>query len=296
MQKIIPFIWFEDKVEEIANWYVSIFPNSKIISTSVLPDTPSGEAKIVSLSLNGTEFQFMAAGPLANRNPSFSYMVACQTVEEVENLWSLLSSDATIMMPLAEYPFSQKYGWLKDQYGVSWQIMHDGGMSEVQRITPCLMFVGEVYGRAEEAMNLYCSLFGGELMPGHISRYIANQLPDQEGKINYARFQIKDQQFVIMESAHEHQFNFNEMQSLVVRCEDQKEMDEIWDKLSFDPKSEQCGWLKDKYGVSWQMTSYKIEEMMTKGSKEQLQRVVKAFLPMKKPDLEMIEKAFNGEV
>ncbi len=294
MQKIIPFIWFEDQAKEVASWYISIFPNSHIISETVLPGTPSGDAYFVTLSLNGTEFQLSSTGPLFDRNPSFSYMVACQTVEEVEKIWNELSAGATVMMPLEKYPFSEKYGWLKDKYGVSWQVMHDGGM-EVQRITPCLMFVGDVYGRAEEAMNLYCSVFNGKVLPGHISRYTADQAPDIEGKINYARFEMYGQEFVIMESALEHDFKFNEMQSLVVRSENQAEMDKVWDALSYHKEAEQCGWLKDKYGVSWQMVTYRMEEMMTTGTKEQLQRVVQAFLPMKRLNIAEIEKAFDGE-
>ena len=296
MQKLIPFIWFEDQASKAADFYVSIFPDSKIISKAVLPNTPSGDTEIISLNLSGTEFQFMSAGNLADRNPSFSYMVICKTADEVENLWNLLLDGATIMMPLDTYPFSQKYGWLKDKYGVSWQIMYDGGMMNIQKITPCFLFVGDVYGKAEEAMNFYCSIFGGSSLPGHLSRYTADQAPDIEGKLNYARFQINGQEFVIMESAHGHKFGFNEMQSIVVRCNDQKEMDAIWEKLSFYPDSEQCGWLKDKYGISWQMSTARMEEMMTQGTPEQLDRIVKAFLPMKKLDLEIIERAFKGDL
>lgn len=295
MQKIIPFIWFENQAKEVAERYVSIFPNSRIISETVLPGTPSGDAYFVTLSLNGTEFQFSSTGPLADRNPSFSYMVACKSVEEVEKFWNELSSGADILMPLDAYPFSKKYGWLKDKYGVSWQIMHDDGGEVIQTITPCLMFTGVSYGKAEEAMNLYCSLFNGKVLPGHISRYTNDQAPEVEGSIQYARFEIGGQEFVVMESALEHGFHFNEMQSLVVRSEDQKEMDRVWDALSADPQAEQCGWLKDAYGISWQMVTYRMEEMMTTGTKQQLERIVQAFLPMKRLDVAVIEKAFRGD-
>lgn len=294
MQKIIPFIWFENQAREAVDLYVSVFPNSKIISSTVLPDTPSGDAEVISFVLNGTEFQCMNAGALKDRNPSFSYMVTCKTEQEVEMLWNALLEGAETMMSLDTYPFSKKYGWLKDRYGVSWQIMHDGGV-EVQRITPCLLFVGDVCGKAEEAMRMYCDIFGGVLLPDHISRYTADQAPDVEGTLNYARFQINGQEFVFMDSAHNHKFRFNEMQSFAVRCADQTEMDTIWEKLSFVPESEQCGWLQDRFGVSWQMTTYRMEEMMTQGTREQLARVTQAFLPMKKLDLEVIEKAFRGE-
>lgn len=293
MQKIIPFIWFEDQAREAGDYYVSIFPNSRIISTSVLTGTPSGDTDIVSLSLNGLEFQFMSAGKLADRNPSFSYMVACKTSEEVDRLWFALIKGAEVLMPLDVYPFSKKYGWLKDKFGVSWQIMHDGGM-DVQRITPSLLFVGRVCGRAEEAMNLYCSIFNGEILPGSISRYGENQTPDKAGTLNYARFQMAGQEFVVMDSAQNHKFEFNEMQSFVARSVSQEEMDNVWDKLSYVPSAEQCGWLKDKFGLSWQMTTYSMEEMITTGTPAQIERIVQAFLPMKRLDINKIEQAFNG--
>ncbi len=293
MQQIIPFIWFEDQAQKAAAWYVTIFPNSHIISEITLPGTPSGDAYIATLTLNGTEFQFMSGGKLADRNPSFSYMVACKTAEEVDKLWASLADGADVLMPLDTYPFSKRYGWLKDKFGVSWQIMHDGGM-DVQRITPSLLFVGDACGKAEEAMKLYCSLFGGDVMPGHISRYGANQAPDKEGTLNYARFKIGDQEFVVMDSAADHKFKFNEMQSLVARSKDQAEMDHFWDALTYVPEAEQCGWLKDKFGVSWQMVSYDMEKMMTTATPEQLARIVQAFLPMKRLDIKKIEQAFEG--
>lgn len=293
MQKIIPFIWFEDQAQDAAAWYVSLFPQSRILSSTTLPGTPSGDTQIVTMSLWGTEFQCMSAGQHSLRNPSFSYMVACSTEAEVEELWGALSVGAEILLPLEEYPFSRRYGWLKDKYGVSWQIMHDGGMP-VQRIAPCLLFVGDVCGRAEAAMTKYCSLFpGSALLPGHLSRYGDDQPPNVAGTLDYARFTLTGLEVVVMDSALDHKFAFNEMQSLVVRCTDQAEMDFLWEKLSHVPAAEQCGWLKDEFGVSWQMSSAKIEEYMNHGTREQIERMVQAFLPMKKLDMAKIEEAYR---
>ncbi|MCT4784622.1 VOC family protein, partial [Exiguobacterium himgiriensis] len=127
-QSIIPCIWFDGDVEQIAEWYVSIFPDSFVDYTTTLTDTPAGETTIVTLSLAGQFFQLLGAGPLKDRNPSISYMVTFPTTEEVETLWHKLADGADVLMPLDTYDFSERYGWLKDKYGVSWQIMHSGGM------------------------------------------------------------------------------------------------------------------------------------------------------------------------
>jgi len=296
MQKIIPFIWFETQALEAAQWYLKIFPESKIISNVKLPETPSGEANALTLNLWGLEIQFLSAGKFFERNPSFSYIVACSTIEEVDNFWNRLSIGAEVLMPLGEYPFSKRYGWLKDQFGVSWQIMFD--TRKIQKITPSLMFTQEYAGKAEAAMNYYCEMFKAYgkkagILEGHFARWGANQPPEKEGTISYARFHLDGNELVVMDSANKHDFKFNEMQTLVVSCEDQKEIDYFWKKISFVPEAEQCGWAKDQFGVSWQVVPRVMEEMMVKSTPEQMKRVVKAFLPMKKFDLKKLEEAYR---
>jgi predicted 3-demethylubiquinone-9 3-methyltransferase (glyoxalase superfamily) len=97
-----------------------------------------------------------------------------------------------------------------------------------------------------------------------------------------------------MDSARMHDFGFNEAVSLIVNCKDQEEIDYYWEKLSAVPEAEQCGWLKDKYGVSWQVTPVEMDEMMRKGSKEQVARVTQAFLKMKKFDVAELRRAYDG--
>lgn len=150
MKPITPHLWFDKEAKEAAEYYVSIFPNSKINSVQTLHDTPSGDCDIVSFELNGQPFRAISAGPV---------------------------------------------------------------------------------------------------------------------------------------------FKFNEAVSFMVYCEDQKEIDYYWDKLSAEPNSEQCGWCKDKFGLSWQVVPTALDEMMSKGTPEQIDRVTQAFLKMKKFDLAELEKA-----
>lgn len=291
-QLIIPCIWFESDVEAIAEWYVSKFPDSFIDYTTKLMDTPSGETTIVTVSLSGQFFQLLGAGPLKERNPSISYMVTFPTSEEVDTLWSELSEGAEVLMPLDTYDFSERYGWLKDKHGVSWQIMHSGGM-DIQTVTPCFLFVGDVFGRAEAAMHDWISIFPDSyVLEDHMIRYGTTDGPELKGKLNYARFVLSGREFVTMDSTENHQFAFNEMQSLIAFCESQAEIDDYWAKLSAVPEAEQCGWLKDRYGVSWQIVPWEMEEMLTTGTKEQLARITEAFLPMKKIDVKALRNVY----
>jgi predicted 3-demethylubiquinone-9 3-methyltransferase (glyoxalase superfamily) len=97
-----------------------------------------------------------------------------------------------------------------------------------------------------------------------------------------------------MDSAREHNFAFNEAISLIVKCETQAEIDYYWEKLSAVPEAEQCGWCKDQFGVSWQITPTIMDEMMQSGTEEQIARLTQAFLPMKKFDIAALQKAFDA--
>jgi predicted 3-demethylubiquinone-9 3-methyltransferase (glyoxalase superfamily) len=150
-----------------------------------------------------------------------------------------------------------------------------------------------VCGKAEEATNFYLSVFKNSKR-GIIARYPKGMEPDKEGTIMFTDFLIEDQWFAAMDSAREHKFNFNEAISLMVSCDNQKEIDYYWEKLSAVPEAEQCGWLKDRYGFSWQIVPAAMDEMMTKGTPEQVARVTQAFLPMKKLVIADLEKAYRA--
>jgi predicted 3-demethylubiquinone-9 3-methyltransferase (glyoxalase superfamily) len=119
--------------------------------------------------------------------------------------------------------------------------------------------------------------------------------PDKEGTVMFSDFSLHGQWFVAMDSAHKHEFQFNEGVSFMVNCDTQEEIDYFWEKLSAEPKFEQCGWIKDKYGVSWQIVPAKLEQMFQSGTPEQVDRMTQAFLPMKKLDIAALERAYAGE-
>jgi predicted 3-demethylubiquinone-9 3-methyltransferase (glyoxalase superfamily) len=298
MQKIVPHLWFDTQAGEAAEFYVSAFgEDSKITGRSKLHDTPSGEVETVKFDLLGCSFMAISAGPMFTFNPSISFFVQIEPVEEVDRIWNELINGGQVMMPLDTYPWSERYGWLQDRYGITWQISlgkkeDTGG----QTITPCLMYTGDMYGRAEEAIKQYTSLFRNSEVEG-ILRFGKDEAPDKEGNVKHAQFRLEGQNFMIMESAHDHGFSFNEAISLMVNCDTQEEIDYYWEKLKAggDPDALQCGWLKDRFGVSWQVAPRLLGEMISKGTREQVDRVTQTFLPMKKLDLNKLREAYQHQ-
>lgn len=296
MQKIVPHLWFDTQAKEAANFYVSAFgKDSEITGINTLHDTPSGDVDTVTFQLAGSSFMAISAGPTFTVNPSISFFVQIEPVEEVDRLWHVLNKDGQVLMPLDKYPWSERYGWLQDKFGLSWQISlgnkeDTGG----QIIIPCLMYTGDVYGRAEEAIKQYTSIFKNSDVEG-ILRYGNDENPDKEGFVKHAQITIEGQTFMLMESAHDHQFSFNEAISLMVNCDTQEEIDYYWDRLKEggDPSAQQCGWLKDRFGVSWQVAPRLLEEMIRNGTRDQVQRVTQTFLPMKKLDILALQKAYK---
>lgn len=297
MQKITPFLWFDNQAEEAVNFYTSIFNNSKIgnlaryneESAKVSGRAP-GSVMVASFQLEGDEFTALNGGPIFKFNHSISFYVRCKTTTEIDELWGKLSHEGKTLMALNKYPFSEKYGWVQDKYGVSWQLILGNNQ---QKIAPCLMFAGIQQGRTEEAINFYVSLF----KESHItmSAYYENVEPELEGKIIHAEFLLNGQAFIAMDSAIKMPFTFNEAFSFVINCNSQEEVDHYWEHLAEggDEKAQQCGWLKDKFGVSWQIVPKALIEMMSDKDAVKAKRVTQAMLKMKKIDINVLKEAYD---
>ena len=301
MQKIIPHLWFDKEAKEAAEFYTSLFPDSEITNVTTLHDTPSGDADTVSFRLWGYNFMAISAGPLFKFNPSISFMVNFDPSQDpdartrIDEIWEKLAEGGQVLMAIDKYPFSERYGWIQDKYGVSWQLIFTNPEGEERPvIVPSLLFVGDLVGKAEEATDFYLSVFENSKR-GALARYPAGMEPDKEGTLMFTDFMLESQWFAAMDSARQHNFSFNEAISLMVRCEDQGEIDYYWEKLSAVPEAEQCGWLKDKYGVSWQIVPVAMEEMFKDGDADKITRVTQAFLKMKKFDMAKLQEAAEGE-
>jgi predicted 3-demethylubiquinone-9 3-methyltransferase (glyoxalase superfamily) len=298
MQKITPCLWFDSNTEEAVSFYTSVFKNSKVGKTAYYDEAAAkvsgqkaGSVLTVEFQLEGYDFLALNGGPAFKFTPSISFSVNCETEEEIDGMWKKLSEGGKVLMEFQKYPFSEKYGWCEDRYGVSWQLSL--GKSP-QKITPSLLFTQDKAGKVEEAINFYTSLFENSKVET-IARYEKDDF-DKEGMIKYSLFTMSGEYFTAMESTLQHEFTFNEAISLSVDCADQEEVDTLWNKLIADGGEEsQCGWLKDKYGVSWQIVPKQLVEYLSDPDREKARRVMQAMLAMKKISVEDLQKAYEGK-
>ncbi len=292
-QKIVTHLWYDKEAKEATAFYVSLFPDSKVTNVTTLTGTPSGDADIVSFTLAGQEFMAISAGPIFKLNPSISMFAVFNSEKEIEATWNKLIKGGKALMEYDTYPWAKKYGWLQDKYGLSWQLSWSDNHKMEQKITPLLMFTRGVAGKAKEAIDFYTSIFPNSKT--EMAMNYGKGEGDNEEFIKHARFTLDGVNFMAMDSSGPHEFGFNEAISFMVKCDDQKEIDYYWGKMSAVPDSEQCGWLKDKFGVSWQIVPRVMDEMMTNGDKEKVGRVTEAFLKMKKFDIAELERAYKGK-
>lgn len=293
MERIIPYLWFDNQAKEAVDFYTSLFEDSKITLEQHLEGTPSGDhAATYEFTLAGQTFGAINGGPYFTINPSISFMVLCDTKEDVQALWDKMMAGGKERMPLQSYDFSEYYGWVEDKFGVSWQIISAEGMAYEQKIVPHLMYSGSSIGKAKEAMAFYTEIFkDGEIKSVHEYGDEAGINPQAE--VAHAEFTILGYEMLAADSATEVDEEFNEAVSIMVLCVTQAEIDYYWEKLSAVPEAEQCGWLKDKYGVSWQIVPSSINELLSKGTQKQINAVTEAFLPMKKLNIEKLERAWE---
>ncbi len=297
MKNIIPHLWFDKEARESAEFYVSIFPQSKITHINTIKGTPSGDCDILSFELWGHKFAAISAGPYVKINPSVSFMVNFDPAQDpdaatrIDKIWNKLSEGGTALMPLGEYPFSKRYGWIQDKYGVSWQLILTNPEGEKRpTIMPALLFTQAVNGKTEEATNYYLSVFKNAKR-GALAQYPAGSEPGREGEVMFTDFTLNDQWFVAMDGGKVHDFTFSEGVSLIVTCDSQAEIDYYWEHLSAVPAAEQCGWIKDKYGVSWQIIPTNLDELMKGEDEAATARKTQAMLGMKKIEISALKRA-----
>lgn len=288
MKSITPFLWYDDNAQEALALYASLLNDSELGDAARLqvdsPDDP-GKPTIATARLAGREVQAMNGGPGHPHTPSASLFAGCETVEQVDRLWEGLSEGGTALMPLDAYPFSERFGWVADRYGVSWQISLTG---QKQSVTPFLMLTGDNVGNAEEAVGFYTSLFPDS--------GVDDVAKDEKGHVTMATFRLLGEPFILNESDYDHGFTFTDAFSFFVSCDSQDEVDTLWEKLTAEGgKPVMCGWLEDRYGVSWQIIPARLMELMGDPDQEKAGRVAQAMLKMVKIDIAGIEAAYAGE-
>jgi predicted 3-demethylubiquinone-9 3-methyltransferase (glyoxalase superfamily) len=278
-EKITPCLWFDGNAKEAADLYCSVFADAKITAQSPF---------VTGISVSGQSITLLDGGPKYKPTPSISFYYICEKEDELNRIWKAFTKNGNVMMPLDKYPWSEKYGWVTDKFGISWQLAL-GKISDVgQKITPCLMFSGKQYGRADEAIKHYSSIFNNVKVDG-ILRYGKDEAPDVEGKVKHAQLSMNNYKFMIMESAHSYNFTFTEGVSLTIHCENQDQIDYYWQKLTESGQESMCGWLKDKFGVSWQIIPTILDTLMSDPQKAG--KAAQAFMSMRKLNIEQIVQA-----
>ncbi len=268
-------IWCNHNASEMAAYYCNTFADTKITAENQL---------VVMLEMEGQKMMLLNGGDMFSPNPSVSFMVLCSTSDEVEKLYNKLFEGGKALMELGEYPWSKKYGWVEDKFGVTWQLYlgNTGGAKE--KYVPTLMFNGSNNGKAKEAIELYTSVFPDSNLQG-ILEYTGSE-GEQKGNVQHAQFDVNGFTLMCMDSSYDHKFNFTEGISLVANCKNQQEIDKYWNDLTNDGGAESmCGWLKDKYGLSWQIIPENMAALIQKPA------AMQALMQMKKIVIADLEAA-----
>lgn len=292
--KFTTCLWFDSNAEEAMNFYASIFEKAKLGSIAYygkagheLHGRPIGSVMTVRLTIGEQELIGLNGGPVFTINPSISFYVSCKSETEVDNLYKKLSAGGTVLMELNKYPFSEMYAWVNDKFGVSWQLNLTDKTS--QKVSPCLTFTNEHQGQAEEAINFYTSTFKNSSVDYLVKYEAGEPVP---GMVKHAAFKLGGQQFIALDSPIPHAFNFSSATSFIVNCDTQEEVDGMWEKLQANGGSPvHCGWLTDKFGVSWQVVPTILESLVTDKDNAKREKVLSAMMKMVKLDIAELEQA-----
>lgn len=276
--KIIPSLWFKDNALEAMEFYASIFPDSKI--TYQAPIAVTAElGGIPFLALNGNS-------DYATPNSSISFMITCETKEEIDTIWKQLSAEGKVYMKLDSYSWSNYYGWIGDKYGFTWQL-YLGKLEDVgnQRIVPTLMFSDSQQGKCEQAVGFYQSVFKDFKSYG-VMRYEEGEF---KGQVVHTQFALDGFIMAGMDSGVPQDFTFNEAVSFTINCRDQDEIDYFWNEFTKEGQEMPCGWCKDSYGICWQVVPYNTRELIFEAPNAK--QAFEAMLKMKKIVIKDLQEA-----
>ncbi|WP_028496268.1 MULTISPECIES: VOC family protein [Microbacterium] len=292
MQKIVPNLWFADAAAG-GEFYAGVFPGSRVRTSSFYPQEGlldfqkdyAGKPLTVDVEIDGYRLVLINAGDTFRPNPSISLTLSFADAEmdRLDALWAALADGGRVLMPLQEYPYSARYGWVEDRFGVSWQLTVAG---DEQRppVMPTFLFSGPAQNRAREAIEEYTGLFP-DAQVGTMVDYQEKSGPADAGAVMYADFTLAGQWFTAMDSAATESHPFTEGVSLQVECADQAEIDRYWAVLSQVPQAEQCGWCKDRFGVSWQIVPGGMDDLISSPA------AYAAMMEMHKIDIEGLRAA-----
>lgn len=280
-KSLYPCIWFDHQAAEAAQRYCESIPASEKLMVTPM---------VATFSVAGRRMMGLNGGPHFTINPSISVMLHFEDQAELQDSWNQLVEGGSVLMPLGTYPWSACYGWLKDQFGFTWQfILGELPAPSDSIANPCLLFTGSQFGNAAAAREFYTRLIPDSMIT-HTDLY-GSENPQWEGRLRFGQAMLLHQGFIFMDGPGEHAFAFNEAVSLVLECDTQEEIDFFWNALLDGGTAGQCGWLKDRFGISWQIIPAKLSQWMSNPASAS--KVAAAFRTMQKMELHILEAAAN---
>lgn len=279
MSNITPFLWFEKDMNSALSLYEKVFD----LEIEGLKEKDELN-QLVSFDFAGITFTVISGGPSAQFTPASSFILVQTSAEMIRRQFTALAEGGKILMALDHYPFSPLYGWVQDQSGLSWQFMLDVDAETNISVEPSLLFSSTACGKAEEALSYYAAVFPNSTVD-IIHPYQPGESASPLAKINYGHVNLDGFSLSAMDDGTWGGFVFSDALSLVVGCRNQAEIDYYWERLSADPSGGQCGWTKDKYGLTWQVVPATIGALLYGGTEAENQRVSAAMLGMKKLDI-----------
>ncbi len=277
---IYPCLWMDGTAKEAAEHYCTIFEEAKILSTNPM---------VTMFSLFGKKIMALNGGPMYKITPAVSFSIHCSHEEEIKEYWNALSTDGFEMMPLDKYDWAEKYGWVKDKFGMTWQLFFRPETNQDQKLNCSLLLTDGNFGKAKTALDYYCTIFPSSA----IEIEDTGTASDGSGMqfLRFGQANISGETISAMDGEGAHKINFTEGLSLVVECETQKEIDHYWLALSAGGSEGRCGWLKDQFGVSWQIVPTILGRLMSDPQKQEaVMQVVMKSTKFVITDLEEAEK------
>jgi predicted 3-demethylubiquinone-9 3-methyltransferase (glyoxalase superfamily) len=268
MNPIYPCIWFNGEAQQAASFYQEVFPDAERLNENPM---------VVSLAIRGTKLMLLNGGPMFSANAAISYFVYCGSDEEIERLYAAFIEGGSIMMPLGTYPWTRRYAWIVDKFGVSWQLDVEP-IRAAQKIVPSLLYSQPQSQVVSEAVRFYTNIFEPSMILMEAPHPPQAGMP--EGALLFAQFKLNGYIFNAMSSTEQHDFQFGAGNSFVVECDTQEQIDHFWSELESGGQYQMCGWLVDRYGVSWQIIPSILPILMADPLKRD--KVVDAFMKMQK--------------
>lgn len=278
MQTIVPHLWLNGTADEAAQFYLAAFPEAHVVETETYPTEGlpkfqreyAGRTMSITLEIGGYRLALINAGDEFAPNPAINFFVNFDPAfridarGDLDRTWYRLTEGGQVHTELGDYPFSPRYGWVQDKYGVNWELMLTNPDGDPRPfIIPSLMFCGPVQNKAGEAVDHYLSVFPDARLGDRV-HYDQTEGVVTTDSVIFSDFQLAGEWLSAMDSAVEQPFTFTPGVSLLVNAHGQEEIDRLWAALAADPEAGQCGWLTDRYGVSWQIVPDNLGELLSR--------------------------------